>query len=119
MEITTNNKNYVVKKTISYIKVYKAKTIVKAPKITVKFKKSKYFKVNVKNKATKKAVKNIAVKLKVFTGKKYKIYKIKTNKYGTAYLKTKYLKVGSHKVIVYSGNSKYSIGAKSSIKVRW
>ncbi|MCQ2970795.1 MAG: DUF3344 domain-containing protein [archaeon] len=119
VEITTNNKNYVVKKTISYIKVYKAKTIVKAPKITVKFKKSKYFKVNVKNKATKKAVKNIAVKLKVFTGKKYKIYKIKTNKYGTAYLKTKYLKVGSHKVIVYSGNSKYSIGAKSSIKVRW
>lgn len=118
VEITANNKNYVVKKTTSSIKVAKAKTIVKAPKVTVKYKKSKYFKVTVKNKATKKVVKNIVVKVKVFTGKKYKVYKIKTNKHGTASLKTKNLKVGSHKVVLYSGNSKYTISSKSLIKVK-
>ena len=51
------------------IKIDKARTIVKAPQVTNKFKKSKYFKVTIKNKETKRMLSNVKVKIKVFTGK--------------------------------------------------
>ena len=43
--------------------ITKIPTVVKAPKVTAKLKKSKLFKVTVKNKNTKKAVKKIKVKI--------------------------------------------------------
>lgn len=100
------------------IKVNKIKTTVKAPKVTGKFKKSKFFKVTVKNKATKKAVSNVKVKLKVFTGKKYITKTVKTNSKGIAKLNTKFLKIGSHKVVISSANGNYKISAKSKITIR-
>ena len=109
---------YNVANATSNIKIAKAKTTVKAPKVTFKVKKSKYFKVTVKNKATKKAVKSIKVNVKVYTGKKYKTYAIKTNKNGVAQLNTKKLKVGKHKVVVSSGDSRYTISAKSTITIK-
>ena len=118
VEITSSSADYNVKKTTSSIKVAKAKTTVSAPKVTAKVKKSKYFKVTVKNKATKKVVKNIKVKVKVYTGKKFKTYTVKTNSKGLAKLNTKSLKVGKHKVVVSSGNSKYVISAKSVITIK-
>ena len=119
VEITSSSDaRYNVAKTTSSIKIAKAKTTVKAPKVTFKVKKSKYFKVTVKNKATKKAVKSIKVKVKVYTGKKYKTYTIKTNKNGVAQLNTKKLKVGKHKVVVSSGDSRYTISAKSTITIK-
>ena len=117
VEITSNDPKYDVAKTSSSIKIAKAKTIVKAPKVKAKVKTSKYFKVSVKNKATKKAVASIKVKVKVYTGKKSKTYKIKTNKKGVAKLNTKKLKVGKHKVVISSGNPNYNIKAKSLIKI--
>lgn len=117
VEISSSDETYNIKNATSSIKVAKAKTTVKAPKVTGKFKKSKYFKVTVKNKATNKAVKSIKVKLKIFTGKKYVTKTIKTNSKGVAQFNTKSLKVGSHKVIIYSGNSKYTISAKSTIVI--
>ena len=105
-------------KTTSTIKISKAPTIVKAPKITAKAKKSKYFKVTVKSKATKKILKNIKVKIKVYTGKKYKTFTTKTNKKGIAKINTKSLKKGKHKVIITSGNTNYKISAKSTIKIK-
>ena len=42
---------------MSTFKITKANTLVKAPKVTHKYKKSKYFKVSVTHKITKKAVK--------------------------------------------------------------
>ena len=116
--ITIGTSDYYMDTITSAIKVAKAKTIVKAPKVTAKVKKSKYFKVKVINKATKKAVKGIKVKVKVYTGKKYKTYTIKTKSKGIAYLNTKYFKVGTHKVIITSGNAKYTIAAKSSIVIK-
>lgn len=100
------------------VKITKAKTIVKAPKVTAKFKKTKYFKISVKNKATKKAVKNLKIKVKVYTGKKYKIYTIKTDKKGIAKLNTKKLKIRKHKVIASSGNPNYQLSAKSAIVIK-
>jgi len=118
VEITSSATNYNVKKTTSSIKVAKAKTTVTAPKVTAKVKKSKYFKATVKNKATKKAVKNIKVKIKVYTGKKYKTFTAKTDSKGVAKINTKSLKVGKHKVVIYSGNSKYAISKTSSIVIK-
>ncbi len=118
VEITSSNTSYDIKKTTSSIKVAKAKTTVKAPKVTAKAKKTKYFKVTVKNKATKKIVKNLKVKVKVYTGKKYKTYTIKTNSKGVAKLNTKSIKVGKHKVVLSSGNSKYTVSAKSLITIK-
>ena len=116
--ITSNDKKYNVKKTTTKIKVYKAKTIVKAPKVTAKFKKSKYFKVAVKNKATKKVVTNLKLKVKVFTGKAYKIKTINTGKTGIAKLNTKFLKVGKHKVVIYTKDTRYKVSAKSTIVIK-
>ena len=118
VEITSSNKNYVVKKTTSSIKVSKAKTTIKAPKVTVKSKKSNFFKVTVKNQATKKVVSNIKVKIKVYTGKKFKTYTVKTNSKGIAKINTKTLSVGKHNVVISSGDNKYTISAKSLITVK-
>lgn len=100
----------------SKIKINKAPTKVKAHKVTNKYKKSKYFKVTVKS--YNKPLKNVKVKVKVFTGKKSKIYKIKTNKKGVAKLNTKKLSKGNHKVIISSGNNNYKISAKSKITIK-
>lgn len=100
------------------IKIDKARTIVKAQKVVNKFKKSKYFKVTIKNKETKKMLSNVKIKIKVFTGKKFKTYTVKTNKKGIAKINTKNLKKGTHKVVISSGNSNYKISAKSAIKIK-
>lgn len=102
----------------TYINIQKAHTIVKAPKVVNKFKKSKYFKVTVKNKETKKLLSNVKVKIKVFTGKKFKTYIVKTNSKGIAKINTKNLKIGTHKVVISSGNDNYIISKKSSIKIK-
>ena len=108
-----DTKNYVVdRKSDSSIKVAKAKTTVTAKKVTYKKGAKKYFKVTIKNKATKKAVKGIYLKIKVYTGKKYKTYKVKTNSKGVAKISTKALKKGTHKVVI-STTSKYYTVSKS------
>ena len=99
------------------IKIDKARTIVKAPKVANKFKKSKYFKLTIKNKETKKLLSNVKVKIKVFTRKKFKTFTVKTNK-GLAKINTKTLKAGKNKVIVSSGNNNYKISAKSLITIK-
>lgn len=115
-KIVVNLLNTNVKKTIT-VKIAKAKTTVKAPKVTKRFKKSEYFKVTVKNKATKKVVSNVKVKIKVYTGKKYKTYTVKTNKNGIAKINTKNLKVGKHRVVISSANGNYMIKAGSEITI--
>lgn len=95
-------------------KITKADTIIKAPKITAKFKKSKYFQVAVKHKTTKKPVKNTHVKIKIDK----KTYNVKTNSKGMAKVNIKKLKVGKHKVTVTSGNSNYKMSAKSTITIK-
>ena len=64
-------------------------------------------------------MKNINVKIKVFTGKKFKTYSLKTNKYGIVSFNTKSLGKGTHKVIVNIKSSAKVNPAtrKSSIKI--
>ena len=111
-----NPENIELSKVKFSFKVNKAPTKVKAPKVTNKFKKSKYFKVTVK--AYNKPLNKVKVKVKVFTGKKSKSYTIKTNKNGLAKLNTKKLSKGKHKVVISSGNKNYKISAKSTIKIK-
>ena len=99
---------------IKDITVKKAPTIIKAPKVTSKYKKSNYFKVNVKNKITKSPVKKTYVKIKIDK----KTYKVKTNSKGVAKINTKKLKVGKHKVVISSGSANYKMSAKSTIKIK-
>ena len=77
---------------------------VDADDAVVPYKKNSYFKVKVKDDDTNKPLKNIKVKIKVFTKSKSKIYTIKTNSKGIAKFNTKILKKGDHKVIVTSAD---------------
>lgn len=91
---------------------------VKAPKIANMYKKSRYFKINLKDKVTKKNLKNVKFKVLIYTGKKYKSYKLKTSQKGNAKVNIKNLSVGPHNVVIKSADSKYEIYAKSSINVK-
>ena len=102
----------------SKLTIKKVQTKVKASKLKARYKKTKYFKVTVKDKKTKKAIKKLYLKIKVFNGKKYKIYTIKTNSNGVAKLNTKKLKYGSHKVLITSKDTGYKLSAKSKIIVK-
>lgn len=108
-------KSDTVKKTIT---IKKADTIVKAPKVTAKYKKSKMFTIKVKNKATHYNVKNLKLKVKIYTGKKAKKYTVKTNKKGVASISTKKLKRGVHKVVITSKNKNYAVDKKSKIIIK-
>lgn len=116
--VSSTNQNFTAKKVYTTIQVAKAKTIVNAPAVTVKFKKSDYFKVKIKNKATRKPVAKVKIKLRIFTGSKYKTFTVKTSKYGNAVFNTKDLSIGKHKVVIYTIDGRYKIGAKSVIYVK-
>ena len=94
-------------------KLIKIQTKVKASELTKKQNASKTFDVTVKNKKTKKPIKNLKLKLKI--GKK--VYTVKTNSKGIVNFNTKSLKVGVYDVVIFSGNDKYSVSAKSTIKI--
>lgn len=112
------SKNYTASSFTTKIIVKKAPTKLSPAKLTAKKGKNAYFKVTVKNTKLNKPIAGINVKIKVYTGKSYKTYTAKTNANGIAQLNVKSLKVGTHKVIVTSGN-KYCTAksATSSIKI--
>ena len=111
-----NNTSTDQKDSTTKITVKAPKITVKAPTITAYYKANKYFKVTVKNNG--KAVKNLKLNVKVYTGSKYKNYVIKTNKNGVAILSTKKFKIGSHKVKITSKNSKYKVSKTSKIVIK-
>ena len=113
-----DSKSFTAKQVTSKIVIKKAPTKLIPKKLTAKKGAKSYFKVTVKNYKTKKVIKGVKVKIKVYTGKKAKTYTAKTNAKGIAQISTSKLKVGKHKVIVTSAN-KYCVAkqAKSYIKI--
>ena len=113
-----DTKSFTIKQISTKIVIKKAPAKLTPKKLTAKKGVKKYFKVTVKNTKTKKVIKGVKVKIKVYTGKKYKTYSVKTNSKGIANLNVKSLKVGSHKVVVSFAN-KYVVAkaAKSTIKI--
>lgn len=101
------------------INLYKAKLFISAPKIITDKNNTKTFKITVKNKETKRVMKNINVAVKVYTGKKFKIYNLKTNSLGQATLSVSSLSADTHNVIISAkaGLKHYSATARSSITI--
>lgn len=114
-----DSKNFDVKKITTKLTVKKTPAKITAKKITAKKGAKKLFSVKLINKKTNKVISKTKVKIKVYTGKKYKTYTVKTNAKGIGSLNTKSLKKGLHKTIVSLSNSYYSAkNVKTSIKIK-
>jgi predicted outer membrane repeat protein len=78
--------------------------------------------ITVKNKATKKPVNGVKVKLLIYTGKTYQTVVLKTKKMGkmkgVCGYGTNTLTVGSHKVVIQPENIKYSGSATSKMVIK-
>jgi len=88
-----------------------------ADDVVVEYKKNNYLKVKVKNDDTYRPIKNLKLKVKVFTKSKSKTYTIKTDSKGIAKFNTKNLKLGDHKVVITSADDKYKVYEKANIFV--
>ncbi|MCQ2978132.1 MAG: hypothetical protein MJ232_08980, partial [archaeon] len=102
----------------STIKISAIPTKVSAPSISAKYKSSKYLKIKVVNSKNLKLISNLKLKLRIYTGKKYKTVYVKTNSKGIASYKVKYLARGNHKFLIRSANSHYSVKLTSYIKIK-
>ena len=91
------------------------KTSVSTPDLGYVYKKNSYMKITINDKTTKKPIKNLKIKVKVYTKKKFKTYTLKTDDNGIAKLSTKKLKLGSHKFIITSANSNYKVSKKARL----
>ena len=116
--IGSDDSRITVKSATTSVAVKKAPTTVNAHPVKNKYKSSKYFKVTVKNKATKKVVSKLTIKIKVYTGKKYKTYSLKTNSKGVASLNTKSFAKGKHKVVISSSSKYYSVSKKGNFVIK-
>lgn len=94
-------------------KLIKTKTTVTAPKLNMTFNESKTFEITVKDKKTKNPIKGLKLKLKINN----KVYTIKTDSKGVARFNPKSLGIGNYNVLIYSGNIKYFVSTKSTIKI--
>ncbi len=96
--------------------VRKIPTKTEADKVAFKYKSKNYFKVKVENRYDDDIpIKNVKVKLKIYTGSKSKTYIVKTNSRGIAKFNTQNLKPGSHKVVITSADDRYKISKVSKI----
>ena len=111
IELFVDNK----KRGSSFIKVTKATPKVSAPAKTVKYKTKNYFNIKVLN-SKEKAIKGLNLKIRIYTGKKYKTQIIKTNSKGKITINTEKLSLGTHKVTIKS-NKNYKFTKKSKITV--
>ena len=107
-----DSKKFSSKMKYSSIKISMAKLKISAPKITVYYNESKRYNITIKNGESKKPMKNIKVMIKVFTGKKYKKYSLKTDKEGIVSFNMKSLSKGKHNVVI---NIKSTSKVKSAV----
>ena len=108
------NGNVKGKSITSKVTIKKAGTLVDVDKSV---KKSSKVKIAIKNKASKKPNSGIKVKVKVYTGKSYKVYNLKTNSKGIVSIDAKKLKVGKHKIVISSNDVRYRVSAKCNVKI--
>lgn len=94
-------------------KLIKTQTTVKAPKLSKNFNESATFNITVKDKSTKKVVKNLKLKIKIGN----RTFTAITDSKGVARLNTDSLDVGSYDAVIYTNNIKYKVSAKSTIEI--
>ncbi len=100
------------------LNIVKSTTKVYAPEKTLKYAKNVYFNIKVED-SHGNIAKNVALKVKVYTGKKYVTYTVKTNSKGVAKLPTKKLSWGDHKLVIRSNDAKYSVSKSSKVYIRY
>ena len=105
--------------TLTNIKIAKAPITISPSKLSTTYASGKYFQVKVTNSKTKNPVSGAKLKLKVYTGKKYKTITVTTNSKGIAKYSASTLSIGTHKIIVSNGQTAYFTGTSktSSAKV--
>lgn len=106
----------VVKKTSIKIKPLKLK--VKAKKVTARLGQSKKFKIVLTDKKGNRIKDDVDLKIRIYTGKKYRTFEIETNRKGVAYFKLSRLSRGSHKVVIKSDDDEYIAKKVSKIVIR-
>lgn len=107
-----NHKGKTIKTTIN---IKKAKCSVT---VTKNVKKTANIQLTLKNKATKKPNSGIKVTLKVYTGKSYKTYNLKTNSKGIVKISAKKLNIGKHKIVASSNDNRYAFSIKTAVKIQ-
>ena len=120
--INSTNKNIkVYRSTKIIVKRSLAKRVLKitasAPAKTVKYKANSYFTIKVSD-YYGFLKRNLKLNVKVYTGKKYVKYTVKTNSSAIAKIKTNKLTIGTHKVTINSGNKSYNLSKSSKIIVK-
>jgi len=96
VEVSVADTNVNAQTQKSSIKISKAKLKISAQKTCKKGK----FRITLKNKVSDKAVKGVKVTVKVYTGKSYKTFTVKTDGKGQAGISAKSLSKGKHKVVI-------------------
>lgn len=96
------------------ITVQKSQATISATKTKVALKKSTYWSIKVIDAKTGNPISGMELKLKVYTGKKYKTVTVKTNSSGVAKYQTKSLAQGSHKIVVSGTGTGYSFNTVTS-----
>ncbi len=110
----TNNQPSV----ISQNPVRKIATKTEADAVAFRYKSNNYFKIKIEDRYDDDIpIKNVKIKLKIFTGSTSKTYTVKTNYRGIAKFNTKILKPGSHKVVITSADERYKINKESKILI--
>ena len=99
-------------------KLIKTITKISAPEVHNKFNTTSYFKVAVKNKATKKVIKGTSLKIKISNSKFTKYYIVKTDSKGMIKINTKNLEMGKYNVVITPANNKYYVSANSKIEIK-
>lgn len=89
---------------------------ISAAKLTTIYKSTKKFKVKVLD-SENKAVSGLKLKIKVYTGSKYKTFNVQTDSSGAATIKVSSLKLGKHKVVIETNDALYSGTVSSLIKI--
>ncbi len=117
---TTPDENHYSTERDINITVNRATAVISASSTTttVQLKKGTIWSIKVINSKTHKPIADMVITLKVFTGKKAKEIKVKTNSKGVASFKTSSLAKGRHKIIVSGNHPGYNFNTITSyIKV--
>lgn len=119
MTVTGADNRYDGSEVTNTITVKKFNAKITASKLTTVYKSGKKWTIKLKDTTNNKALANMKVTLKVYTGKKYKTYTVKTNSKGVATFKASTLKKGTHKVVLSMSHKGYSCkSVTSSIKIK-
>ena len=113
----TPDANHIAKTQNITITVTKITANITAKAINVYYKNTKKWSIKLMDTSNKKVLANKQVVLKVYTGKKYATYKVKTNSKGIATFNVpKTLKLGTHKVVL-SYSAKFTTCKAVSSKI--